>query len=115
MKVKEWQGDVVFLHEVGHGAADRSYGIHVADLAGLPKAVVGRAEEILENLEAGEQSSALTRLADDLPLFQTATAPKAKSSEPSPLEEALSEIHPDELTPKEALEVIYSLKGLLKD
>ncbi len=115
MKVKEWQGDVVFLHEVAHGAADRSYGIHVADLAGLPKAVVGRAEEILENLEAGEQSSALTRLADDLPLFQTAPQTPAKSSGPSPLEVALGEIHPDELTPKEALELIYSLKGLLKD
>jgi len=115
MKVKEWQGDVVFLHEVGPGAADRSYGIHVADLAGLPKAVVARAEEILETLEAGEQSSALTKLADDLPLFQAAPAPPPKSTGPSPLQEALAEIHPDELTPKEALEVIYSLKGLLKD
>ena len=114
MKVKEWQGDVVFLHEVGYGAADRSYGIHVADLAGLPKAVVSRAEKILENLEAGEQSSALTKLADDLPLFQSAPPSRPGNSDPSPLEEALEGIHPDELTPKEALEVIYSLKGLLK-
>lgn len=115
MKVKEWQGDVIFLHEVGQGAADRSYGIHVADLAGLPQAVVRRAEEILENLEAGEQSSALTKLADDLPLFQAAPAPSAAvAAGPSPLEQALADIHPDELTPKEALEVVYTLKGLLK-
>jgi DNA mismatch repair protein MutS len=115
MKVKEWQGDVVFLHEVAMGAADRSYGIHVADLAGLPQTVVRRAEEILENLEAGEQSSALTRLADDLPLFQSAPPPAPASAGPSPVVEALGDIHPDELTPKEALEVLYTLKGLLKD
>ena len=114
MKVKEWQGDVVFLHAVGHGAADRSYGIHVAALAGLPGAVISRAEEILENLEAGEQSSALTRLADDLPLFQASPPPASKSGGPSPLAEALADIHPDELTPKEALEALYILKGLLK-
>ncbi len=116
MKVKEWQGDVVFLHEVAIGAADRSYGIHVADLAGLPKAVVGRAEEILETLEAGEQSSALGRLADDLPLFQAAPPPATKPAPgPSPLQTALADIHPDELTPREALEALYTLKGLLKD
>lgn len=115
MKVKEWQGEVVFLHAVGHGSAERSYGIHVADLAGLPQAVIARAGEILENLEAGEQSSALSKLADDLPLFQASPqlAP-AKSSEPSALIEALRDIHPDELTPKEALEALYILKGLLK-
>jgi len=115
MKVKEWQGDVVFLHAVGHGAADRSYGIHVANLAGLPGTVITRAEEILQQLEAGEQSSALTRLADDLPLFQASPAPVAKSNGPSPLTVALGEIHPDELTPKEALEALYTLKGLLKE
>jgi len=115
MKVKEWQGDVVFLHEVGHGAADRSYGIHVADLAGLPQAVITRAEEILDNLETGDQSSALTKLADDLPLFQNAPVALAKTSGPSPVDQALGEIHPDELTPKEALEALYVLKGLLKD
>jgi DNA mismatch repair protein MutS len=115
MKVKEWQGDVVFLHEVGHGAADRSYGIHVADLAGLPQAVIIRAEEILANLETGDQSSALTKLANDLPLFQSAPVGLAKTSGPSPVDQALGEIHPDELTPKEALEALYVLKGLLKD
>ena len=73
-----------------------------------------RAEEILESLEAGEQSSALTKLADDLPLFQASPQAAAKPSGPSPFDEALAEIHPDELTPKEALEALYLLKGLLK-
>ena len=68
MRVKEWQDEIVFLHEVAPGAADRSYGIHVAKLAGLPPAVVARAEEVLETLEQGEQAGALARLADDLPL-----------------------------------------------
>jgi DNA mismatch repair protein MutS len=75
MRVKEWQGEVVFLHEVAPGAADRSYGVHVARLAGLPAAVVERAEAILAMLEQGEQAGALARLADDLPLFAAATRP----------------------------------------
>ena len=115
MKVKEWKGAVVFLHEVGPGAADRSYGIHVGQLAGLPEAVITRAEEILETLEAGEQSSAVTRLADDLPLFQTMPKPGARpANAPSELEQAFGDVHPDELSPKEALELIYKLKGLEK-
>ena len=115
MRVKEWQGDVVFLHEVAPGAADRSYGIHVAQLAGLPQAAVARAEQILAVLEQGEEASALTRLADDLPLFSAAAArPKGSARhEPSALEEALGEVHPDELTPKEALELLYRLKRML--
>ncbi len=112
MRIKEWQGDVVFLHEVAPGAADRSYGIHVGQLAGLPGDVVSRAEQILEILEAGEQGSALTRLADDLPLF-SAAPPTRGPSKPSELEEALAEIQPDELSPREALEAIYKLRGLL--
>ena len=80
MRVKEWQDEVVFLHEVAPGAADRSYGIHVAQLAGLPAAVVARAEEVLAALEKGEQSGAVTRLADDLPLFAAApTRPRGTS------------------------------------
>jgi len=114
MKVKEWQGNVVFMHEVGHGAADRSYGIHVADLAGLPQAVVTRAEEVLYKLETGDQSSALTKLADDLPLFQSTTVGPPKTRSPSLVDLALEEMHPDELTPKEALEALYTLRGLLK-
>jgi DNA mismatch repair protein MutS len=113
MRVKEWQGEVVFLHEVAPGAADRSYGIHVAKLAGLPHAVIARAEEVLETLEKGEQSGALTRLAEDLPLFSAAGrhAPAAPAK-PSAVEAALAEIRPDELTPREALEVVYRLKGV---
>src|SRR5437588_12263129 len=73
MRVKEWQGDVVFLHEVAAGTADRSYGIHVAKLAGLPAAVTSRAEEGLQILETGQPGGALAGLADELPLFQAAT------------------------------------------
>ncbi|WP_404386436.1 DNA mismatch repair protein MutS [Caenispirillum salinarum] len=121
MRVKEWQGEVVFLHEVAAGAADRSYGIHVARLAGLPPAVIARAEEVLETLESGEQSSAITKLADDLPLFAAMAArpePKkaaaaAEPPPPSPVEEALKAMDPDSLTPREALEQLYRLKGML--
>jgi DNA mismatch repair protein MutS len=115
MRVKEWQNQVVFLHEVAPGAADRSYGIHVAQLAGLPQAVVTRAEEVLQALEKGEQSGAVTRLADDLPLFAAAPARpasgggKAKESE---VEKALDAINPDELSPKQALDVLYELRRL---
>ena len=115
MRVKEWQGDVVFLHEVAPGAADRSYGIHVAQLAGLPPAVVARAEQVLATLERGEQAGALARLADDLPLFSAAAerpAP-APAKGPSAVEEALAGLRPDELTAREALELLYRLKGML--
>ncbi len=116
MRVKEWQGDVVFLHEVTAGAADRSYGIHVAKLAGLPKAAVARAETVLASLEQGEQAGALTRLADDLPLF-AATAAKAAEPEAreSAVEAALGEVNPDDLSPREALELLYRLKDLSKE
>ena len=115
MRVKEWQGDVVFLHEVAAGAADRSYGIHVAKLAGLPKAAVARAETVLASLEQGEQAGALARLADDLPLF-AATAAKAAAPEAgaSAVEAALDEVNPDALSPREALELLYRLKDLSK-
>ncbi len=112
MRVKEWKGDVVFLHEVTSGAADRSYGIHVGRLAGLPGAVVGRAEEVLKALEEEKQTGAVTRLADDLPLFSAAQA-ENEPDEPSELERALAGIAPDELSPKEALELVYRLKALL--
>ncbi len=116
MRVKEWQGDVVFLHEVAPGAADRSYGIHVAKLAGLPAAVTARAAEVLAILEAGDEGGALARLADDLPLFRAArrAAPEPAAT-PSPAEDLLRDIRPDELTPREALEVLYRLKALLPD
>ena len=113
MRVKEWKGDVVFLHEVGPGAADRSYGIHVATLAGLPQSVTRRAEEVLEVLEKGEQGGALARLADDLPLFRAAHRAARPAPSESAVEALLREIRPDELTPRDALDLLYRLKGLL--
>ncbi len=120
MRVKEWRGEVVFLHEVADGAADRSYGIHVAKLAGLPAPVLARAEQVLHHLEQGEAKAGPARLAEDLPLFAAAARPKASwptstPPEPSPLETALREISPDELTPREALELIYFLKATLAE
>ena len=114
MRVKEWQNDVIFLHEVAPGAADRSYGIHVGRLAGLPGAVVARAEEVLGILEKGDQASAATRLADDLPLFAAQNRPKSgvAAAGPSALETALAGVSPDALTPREALETLYRLKAL---
>ena len=112
MRVKEWQGDVIFLHEVEAGAADRSYGIHVAQLAGLPEAVIARAGQVLQTLEQGEQSGAVSKLADDLPLFaaapQSATSPAGRP----PLEAALDDIRPDDLSPREALDLLYRLKRI---
>ena len=116
MRVSEWQGEVVFLHEVMPGAADRSYGIQVAKLAGLPAAVVGRAEEVLTALEQNEATGgdAAVRLADDLPLFSAARPRSggAGKAGPSPLEAALDSAAPDELSPREALELLYRLKAL---
>ena len=114
--VKEWEGDVIFLHEVRKGAADRSYGVQVARLAGLPESVIERARVVLDALEKGEREggSAQKALVDDLPLFSaTATqAPQAAPKKASPVEERLSWVHPDELTPKDALDLIYDLKSL---
>lgn len=110
MAVREWEGDVIFLHSVQAGAADRSYGIHVAKLAGLPNNVVARAQEVLELLNRGEHSGALTRLADDLPLFQTASPQAAPSV--NPVQKRIAGIEPDRLSPRDALEILYELKKL---
>ncbi|OYX06481.1 MAG: DNA mismatch repair protein MutS [Caulobacter vibrioides] len=107
MKAKEWNGDLVFLHEAAPGAADRSYGVQVAKLAGVPAPVVARAREVLEKLEKEPGSPA--RL-DDLPLFAVREAPPPP--EPSKVEKALSDIDPDAMSPREALEALYRLKGL---
>jgi DNA mismatch repair protein MutS len=115
MRVKEWKGEVVFLHEVGPGAAEGSYGIQVAKLAGLPSSVVARAEEVLNLLESSDQQSAMRALADDLPLFASVVSRAAAKKGPSKLEEALRDLLPDELTPKAALEALYRLKALLED
>ena len=115
--VKEWDGDVIFLHEVKRGAADRSYGVQVARLAGLPMAVIERAKVVLEALEAGEREGGARQktLIDDLPLFRAipVAAPKPVT-QASAVEARLKEVMPDELTPIEALRLVYSLKDLLK-
>ena len=116
MRVKEWQGEVVFLHEVGPGAADRSYGIQVARLAGLPRPMLARAEEVLATLEKSDQTGAVAKLADDLPLFQAAAGQKPAATAPvavSAVEQALGRANLDELTPRQALELLYQLKALL--
>lgn len=115
--VKEHEGDVIFLHEVRRGAADRSYGVQVAKLAGLPQSVVERARVVLDALEKGEREGHGKREAfiDDLPLFAASPPPQPKApAQESQAEKRLGEILPDELTPREALDLIYELKGLLK-
>ncbi|MGR3649417.1 MAG: DNA mismatch repair protein MutS [Shimia sp.] len=112
--VREWEGEVIFLHEVIQGAADRSYGVQVAQLAGLPVAVVDRARVVLDALEKGErEGKAHKALIDDLPLFAATPAPMAAApSGPSPVQEKLADVHPDSLSPREALSLIYELKDL---
>jgi DNA mismatch repair protein MutS len=113
VRVKEWQGDVIFLHEVMPGAADRSYGIQVAKLAGLPAAVIARAREVLGKLEAEERAS--PKGFDDLPLFAAAPHP-AITRDASPLDQlvsALAALNPDEMSPRDAIEALYRLKSEL--
>ncbi|WP_300298095.1 DNA mismatch repair protein MutS [Ferrovibrio sp.] len=115
LKVKEWEGELVFLHEVGPGAADRSYGIQVAKLAGLPEAVLKRASDVLHTLEKSGQTGASAKLVDDLPLFSMAPPPKAAAvARPSEVERALKSADVDALSPKQALDLLYQLKGLLE-
>ena len=126
MEVREWKDEIVFLHKVKAGAADRSYGIQVARLAGLPGAVTKRAGEVLRLLEkTGGKPGTGAALVEDLPLFAAVAARVASPGSrgegqgegqshaaPSPVEEALAALNPDELTPKEALEALYRLKDL---
>jgi DNA mismatch repair protein MutS len=117
VRVKEWQGDVVFLHEVMPGSADRSYGIQVARLAGLPGTVIARAKAVLAKLEAQDRGATAKALVDDLPLFAT---PSRAAAEPEPetdagrLKRALEQVNPDDLSPREALEALYRLKAVLE-
>ena len=114
MRVKEWQGDVVFLHEVVAGAADRSYGIQVAKLAGLPPSVIERAKVVLAQIEAEDRTSPTRRLIDDLPLFAAARpATPPRDAALDAVVAALSTLHPDEMSPREALEALYVLKAQL--
>jgi len=115
--VKEWEGEVIFLHEVKKGAADRSYGVQVAQLAGLPPSVIARARVVLDALEKGEREGGATQktLIDDLPLFAVTPTASPPPQKVSKVETALSEIIPDELTPREALDLLYKLKEAAKD
>lgn len=110
VSVREWEGDIIFLHEVKKGAADRSYGVQVAKLAGLPAAVIDRATEVLDKLESSDQGGKTATLIEELPLFNATPAPTLAKG-PSAIEEALEAVYPDELTPKDALALIYELKA----
>ena len=115
--VKEWEGEVIFLHEVRKGAADRSYGVQVARLAGLPPAVIERAKVVLDALERGEREGSVQKaVIDDLPLFRVAPAapPPRVVTKESEVEARLKAVHPDEMTAREALQLLYELKDLLK-
>ena len=114
VKVREWQDEIIFLHEVVPGVADRSYGIQVARLAGLPLSVIARAQDILERLERGDAKTARKALIDDLPLF-SAAGPRRNETAPryaEALEKKLASVVPDELSPRDALALIYELKAL---
>ena len=118
MQVKEWNGDIIFLHSVGAGAADRSYGIHVARLAGLPGNVIARAQDGLGKLGSREQSGTINKLTDELPLFSTVSAQKPEAfatAAHSELEERVKAINPDALTPREALSLLYELKAEIEN
>ena len=113
--VKEWQGEVIFLHQVKRGAADRSYGVQVARLAGLPQSVIDRAKVVLEALEKGEREGGTRQktLIDDLPLFAASPSAARPKAMPNAVEDRLKSILPDELTPKDALALLYELRALL--
>ena len=113
MRVTDWNGEVVFLHEVVAGAADRSYGIQVAKLAGLPGSVIERAQVVLAQLEASDRQAPVQRLIDDLPLFAALAERPAPPPPPvDRLAEALEAMNPDDMSPREALEALYRLKKL---
>ena len=110
--VKEWEGDVIFLHQIKPGTSPGSYGIHVAKLAGLPQSVLQRAQDVLTMLE---RKNASTAVAAPLPLFQAGTAEKPKEKlSPTPVEKTLLTTDPNNLTPREALELVYTLQEMVK-
>ena len=115
--VKEWQDDIIFLRKLVEGQANRSYGVQVAKLAGLPEAVVDRARDVLERLEAGarEGSGAAAALAQDLPLFSAhVPQPMSRPVADSAVEDRLRDAQPDTLSPREALDLIYELREMLR-
>ncbi|HXD45617.1 MAG TPA: DNA mismatch repair protein MutS [Pseudolabrys sp.] len=111
VKVKEWKGEVVFLHEVTAGAADRSYGIQVAKLAGLPSAVIERAKVVLAKLE--QEDRAAPKGFEDLPLFAANYKPAEALVVDEGLAAAIAALHPDDMSPREAMDALYRLKELL--
>jgi DNA mismatch repair protein MutS len=112
VRAREWKGDLVLLHEVAKGPADRSYGLAVAKLAGLPARVLSRAKSVLAKLEEGRDATGgIAAGLDDLPLFAAAAAEEAAAPE-DPLRAALGEVEADALSPREALELVYRLKQL---
>jgi DNA mismatch repair protein MutS len=114
VRAREWKGELVLLHELAKGPADRSYGLAVARLAGLSPAVVGRAKDVLKRLEAGRAATGgLAAGLDDLPLF--AAAASAEEAKADPLRDAVAAIDADALAPREALDLIYQLKALLAE
>ena len=127
IEVREWQDTIVFLHKVKAGVADRSYGVQVAKLAGLPAPVIKRATQVLKTLEASELKGAAktaVQLAEDLPLFAAARPSAAlpdeqerstATAQASALKKALADLRPDDISPKEALEQLYRLKALAED
>ena len=117
MKIKEFNDNVIFLHQVINGAADRSYGIHVAKLAGIPKLTISRAEQILQSLEQNPNRTSINDIENDLPLFAALKKQDKKeekiSEKPNPIIDMINAIEPDSLTPKDALDKLYELKKIL--
>jgi DNA mismatch repair protein MutS len=111
LKAKEWNGELVFLHEAGPGPADRSYGVQVAKLAGVPPAVVARARQVLDRLES--EATAHDGLAE-LPLFAASAPTPPASAAPAPVEQALADLDPDGMSPREAMDALYRLKALAR-
>jgi DNA mismatch repair protein MutS len=111
LKAKEWNGELIFLHEAGPGCADRSYGVQVARLAGVPAPVVARARDVLARLESEAVSHAGLQ---ELPLFAAPAAPPAAPAGPTPIEAALKALAPDGMSPREAMDALYRLKGMLR-
>ena len=112
LRAREWQGDLVFLHEIVPGAADQSYGVQVAKLAGLPPSAIARARSVLARLEKGQAGGRPGAL-DDLPLFAVAPTAQVAPVEATPIELALRDVDADALSPREALDMIYALKKML--
>ena len=114
VQVKEWEEKIIFMHKVIKGSADRSYGIHVAQLAGIPTAVIARANTILDMLQTEKLNASPQKIVEDLPLFDIPLEENSSTPLLSELEQKLQDIDPDSLTPRDALDLLYELKRTLK-